>query len=137
MKVKKIRLDEDYDIPVYGLRDLYEQLSVNHLRRRLLMLAKGGTLFLVSNADHVPGDGLTRDELIELAKSEDKLIIDEGFVDTFILPERRRSPGEARPYTRSRFFMALARLLFLLLVRCEPLFAGPRRSHMRYILVGE
>ena len=137
MKVKKIRLDAEYEIPLYGPGDLYEQMSVNHLRRRLLALAKGGTLFLVSNADHAPGDGLTRDELIELAKSEEKLIIDEGFTDTFILPATRQAPGAASPYIRNRLLAGLTRLLFLLLVRLEPVFAGPKRSHMRYILVGE
>lgn len=137
MKVKKIRLAANYEIPLYGLGDLYEQMSVNHLRRRLLALAKGGTLFLVSNADHTPGNGLTRDELIELAKSEGKLIIDEGFTDTFILPAVQYAPGGPSPYLRSRLVANLARLLFLLLVRLEPVFAGPKRSHMRYVLVGE
>lgn len=136
MRVKKFRIDEPYVTAILGLGEVYEMMSVNRLRKKLLREYEGGVLIVASNADHRAG-GVSREELTEIAQVEGKPILGTGFVDTFPIPSAPRAAGSERAWCRWPGVIFLARVIFWFLLWLEPLLAGPRRSHMRYIFLGE
>jgi hypothetical protein len=131
--VKKIiKLDEKYDVSVFGLGEVYEMMSVERIRKKLLKKYGSGTLYLAPNKKHIQR-GITLGEMKRALISSGSEFLAKGFADS---PPWNSNPrGEDNKRNYSPFIVLIAKIIFFFLVRIEFLQAGPRHSHMIYCLV--
>lgn len=125
--ITKISLNQKYKARIYGLGEVYEQISVERKKKRLKEKFKSGTLFLCPNKKH-SGRGLTLEELRKKIRQQKYLILASGFVDS---PPWRSSPNK-RKGLRLPFF--LAKIIFYGLTYLEPFWEGEENSHLVYVL---
>ena len=127
--IKKISLTETYQTEVLGLGEIYEIMSVEHLRKKLSKTVPAGELYLVSNYSHSKR-GLTGKELISKLKEQDIIIWEKGFVDSPPWGSKPLSASEKKSYGSAAIF--LAKIIFSILIHLEFFWRGPKKSHMLY-----
>lgn len=128
-EIKKIDLSETYQTEVLGLGEIYEIMSVERLRKKLLKTFTFGDLYLVSSYSHSKR-GLTGKEFISELKGKNIIIWEKGFVDS---PPWNSSPlslDEKKCYGKTTIFFA--KFIFFILIYLEFFWRGPRKSHMLY-----
>lgn len=131
-EVKKIiKLDEEYDVAVFGLGEVYEIMSVEIIRKKLLKKYGSGTMYLASNKNHIQR-GITLGEMKCALISSGNEVLAKGYADS---PPWNSNPrGEDNKRRYNPFVVLAAKIIFFFLVRIEFLQAGPKHSHMIYCL---
>lgn len=126
MDICKINLKEKYQREIFGLGEVYEIISVNFLRKKLLRKFKSGVLYLASNKNH------SLRELKDLIHKGEELVIKEGYVDS--PPWSSRPRGQENKKSYNWLIVFLAKIIFYFLVRFEFFWQNPKKSHMIYLL---
>ncbi|MFZ5366486.1 MAG: hypothetical protein ACOZBZ_04345 [Patescibacteria group bacterium] len=124
---KKLPLWQKYKPKIYGLGEVYEQISVERKKKRLKEKFGSGILFLCPNKKH-SGRGLALEELQEKVRQQKYLILTSGFVDS---PPWRSSPGKRKGLKLPLF---LAKIIFYGLSFLESFWEGEENSHIVYVL---
>lgn len=130
MDIYKINLEEKYQREIFGLGEIYEIISVNHLRKKLLKKFKEGALCLASNKNH-SSRGYNFYELEK--RLEEWKILKKGYVDSPPWGSQPRNEENKQSY--NLFIVFLVKIIFNFLVRLEFLWQGPEKSHMIYCMV--
>lgn len=128
-EIKKIVLAETYQTEVLGLGEIYEIMSVEHLRKKLLKTFPSGDLYLVSNYSHSKR-GLSGKEFISELKEKNITIWEKGFVDSPPWNSNPLSLGKKKCYGKATIFFA--KFIFFILIYLEFFWRGPKKSHMLY-----
>jgi len=132
MAIFKLALNQKYKPKIMGLGEVYEAISVERKKKSLAQKFKGGVLFLSPNQHH-QGKGLTLEELKRKVSRQGYQILESGFLDSPPWPSRPRRAGE-NSFLNHPLLTVFFKLIFSLLVTLEPLWQGPKRSHMIYVL---
>jgi hypothetical protein len=128
-EIKKLDLSETYKTEILGLGEIYEIMSIEHLRKKLSKTFSAGELYLVSNHSHSKR-GLTGKELISQLKEQNIAVWEKGFVDSPPWSSNPLSINEKKSYHPVTIFWA--KIIFSILIPLEFFWSGPRKSHMLY-----
>lgn len=107
--ILKIKVSNRYDCEIVGLGEIYEIISVEYRRNKLMKQYKRGFLYLSSNKDH-SGRGFTKQEVEDEAKKDGLLVVESGYADS---PPWSSNP--AQEHTKKLqipFMSSLAKILF-------------------------
>ncbi|PIS42621.1 MAG: hypothetical protein COT24_02375 [Candidatus Kerfeldbacteria bacterium CG08_land_8_20_14_0_20_40_16] len=131
-KINKISLSQSYQREIFGLGEVYEIMSVERLRKKLLKKHSYGTLYLASNQQH-NNRGVVLEELAKQLAGQNYSILAKGFVDS---PPWRSAPLEKEiKKSYNKLIIAAAKIIFYLLIKIEFLWQGRKKSHMVFGLV--
>lgn len=124
----ELPLNNRYTTDIRGIGELYEIISVNKLRKRLLKTYSKGILFLLPRGS-MSMKGLSYFERkIEIGNRK---IIEKGFVDC---PPWRSNPKEGdNDVVRHKFLKWLSIILIHFLINFE--FLWRKRGHIVYFLI--
>jgi hypothetical protein len=128
--IKIIELSEKYQRDIFGLGEVYEIMSVERMRRRLLNKYGGGKIYLASNKNH-GGKGITLKELEFFLKEAGIIPAEKGFIDSPPWPSSPLKADDKKSY--GKFIIATSKIIFWFLIRLESLWEGSKKSHMIYI----
>ena len=132
MDIYKLLLEEKYKPQIYGLGEIYEQISVEKKRKALAQKFKNGVIFLSSNKDH-DGRGVSLEELEEKVHKQGYQVLDRGFVDSPLWKSKPRQVSKS-PFLGYSLLVVLAKLVFRFLVIFEFIWQGQNTSHLIYLL---
>ncbi len=132
MAIYKLSLEQKYRPKIYGLGEIYEQISVERKRKRLRERFGSGILFLCPNKNH-SGQGLSPKELKKKVREQQYQVLASGFVDS---PLWKSKPGQVgkSPFLGYSLLVILAKLVFRILVIFEFIWQGQNTSHLIYVL---
>ncbi|OGI17225.1 MAG: hypothetical protein A2Z52_01525 [Candidatus Moranbacteria bacterium RBG_19FT_COMBO_42_6] len=126
-EITAVDIQNSYQTEIFGLGEVYEIMSIERLRKKLLKKYFAGKLFLSSNKKH-SGRGMTLDDLKKYLYN--KKIVASGFVDCPPWPSAPLGHQERENYPYP--IVLLAKSIFFILILFEPLWRNPQRSHMTY-----
>jgi len=113
-----------------GAGELYEELSVNRRLRKIHKSFGQCTVCLAANKDNVKhnpsGEGFSLDDLAKKMEEDRYELVDKGFTDS---PPWQKTGGREKPLLPDFVYGAIFRVLLIF----EPLWQGPRKSHMVYV----
>jgi len=128
-EIRKIDIRTAYEKPIYGLGEIYEIMSIERLRGKLLKKHAAGYLYLCSNKQHSQR-GLTIDDLKQAFPDEKILIW--GYTDC---PPWQSSPREeVNKKKYPALILYFAKFIFFILLRFEPFWTDASKAHMIYCL---
>lgn len=131
-EIIQLDLHNEYKPKIRGLGEIYEEMSVTLLQKKLKEKFKEGILFLSSNKRH-RGRGLTIKELELGIKQKGYRVLSSGYVDS---PPWASNPSESTVNKNfSLHLIFLAKMIFWFLIQLEFIWQGNKNSHMIYILV--
>jgi hypothetical protein len=131
-KTRCLDLNSRYKVEIFGLGEVYEMMSVERIRKRLIGKFQSGTLYLSPNKSHIQR-GMTLDDLMNQLADSGFQILDKGYADSPPCQSRPRDKDNRRNY--SPLIVSVAKIIFFFLVRMEFLRENAKRSHMIYCLV--
>lgn len=129
---KKLSLRQKYQPKIFGLGEVYEQISVERKRKRLKNEFGSETLFLCSNKNHSQR-GLTLEDLKEKVRKQKYQVLANGFADSPPWKSQPRQAGKSL-FLNYSLLVILAKLFFRFLVIFEFLWQGKNASHLIYVL---
>jgi len=130
-ELKKINISETYQTEIFGLGEIYEIMSVENIRKKLLAKFSDGELYLASNYAHSKR-GCALEELASYLEKQNITIIEQGFADSPPWNSKPLSGDSKKSY--AKIIISLAKIIFFILVRIEFIWKGPAKSHMIYCL---
>lgn len=130
-KIKYLDLNDSYKAEIFGLGEVYEIMSVERIRKRLLGKFRSGTLCLSPNKSHIQR-GVTLDDLTGQLADSGFTILDKGYADSPPWQSKPRGKDNRRNY--SPLIINISKIIFFFLVRMEFLQENPKCSHMIYCL---
>lgn len=129
-KIIELNINEVYKTKILGYGEVYEMISVEKKRKKILRKNKEGILFLASNKDHSQ-KGYTLEDLSTKVSKKGFQILKKGYVDS---PPWQSKPclGEGKKLDCAiKNFSSILCLKFLVLF--EGLWSGKKKSHMVYV----
>lgn len=130
-KIKYLDLNDSYEAEIFGLGEVYEIMSVERIRGRLLGKFQSGTLCLAPNKSHIQR-GMTLDDLASQLADSGFTVLEKGYADSPPWQSKPRGKDNRRNY--SSLIINISKIIFFFLVRIEFLRENSRRSHMIYCL---
>lgn len=115
----------------HGAGELYEELSVNRRLHSILKSLGQCPVYLAANKDnakHNPsGEGFSLDDLAKKMSEDGYEVVDKGFTDS---PPWQKTGAREKPLLSDFAYRAIFRALLIF----EPLWKGPTKSHMIYVV---
>ena len=130
-KIKYLDLNNNYKAEIFGLGEVYEIMSVERIRKKLLAKFLNGTLCLSSNKNHLRG--MTLDDLVNQLTNDGFTILEKGYADSPFWQSKPRGKNNRRNY--NPLIINISKIIFFFLIRMEFLRENPKHSHMIYCLV--
>jgi hypothetical protein len=132
--IEKIDLSQEYKSEIFGLGEVYEIMSVENIRKKLLKKFRSGTLYLASNKGHIQR-GMTLDDLENQLSGSGFVILEKGYADSPPWQSKPRGKNNRRNYPS--LIISISKMIFFFLVRLEAIREGSENSHMIFCLVNK
>ena len=119
-----------YECEVLGFGEVFEIISVERIRKRLLRKYGDGQLYLSSNKDH-SGRGFTKEEVEKTIINDELELLDSGYADA---PPWKSDPlesGQTSPKMKNKVVSKMVPVLFHVWIPLlERYYRKRRRAHV-------